>query len=459
MSLKDKIIKDFAPKLVDKGEQKYTNDDIEFMSSLSAAALQKGSKSSRVMLWITFICFVFFLAWAGVAEVDEIVKGEGKIIPSSQIQSIQSLDGGIISEILVKEGQVVKKDQPLLKIGDISFASEYQESYLKSLELRAKSVRLKAESEGSEFEPDESVKQDAPKILERERSLYLSNKEQLANSLETLKQQLEQKKIELEDAKSKFAQLSDSNSLIQKEISITKPLVAKGVVSEVEYLKLQRQANELSTQLQSTKLSMPKLQSAISEMDSKINNATYEFRNKAKQELNDDMAELSRVSETVTALKDKVVRTLVKSPVNGTVNRLLISTIGGVVQPGKDLIEIVPLEDALLAEAKIRPADIAFLYPGQNATVKLTAYDFSIYGGLKGNVVHISADTITNEKGESYYLVRIKTDKSYLGSEDKPLEIMVGMTVQVDILTGKKTILDYLLKPILKAKQNALTEK
>jgi len=246
---------------------------------------------------------------------------------------------------------------------------------------------------------------------------------------------------------------------MQDEVNLTKPLVKKGLVSEVEYLQLKRKLNGIKGDLEASKLSTPRLRSQIKEAQNKTTEIQLDFQNKAKQELNKVVAEISRIGQTNTALNDRVKRTLVRSPVDGTVKQLLINTIGGVVQPGMDIVEIVPAQDTLLIEAKIKPSDIAFLRPNLDATVKLSAYDFGIYGGLKGKLTNISADTITDKKGESYYLVKIKTKKSYLGTKEKPLPVIVGMTATVDIVTGKKTVLDYLLKPILKAKQSALRER
>ena len=238
------------------------------------------------------------------------------------------------------------------------------------------------------------------------------------------------------------------------------PSFKKGLVSEVEYIQLQRRVNDLRGELDAAILAVPRVESTIKEAKNKIEEAKLAFKNNAKKELNEVSAEIARINESQISLSDRVERTYVRSPVNGIVSKMMVHTVSGVIKPGENIAEIVPLEDKLVAEVKVKPADVAFLRPGLDTMVKFTAYDFSIYGGLKGTVTQISADTETNEKtGESYYLVRIETDKNYLGSEEKPLRIKVGMIVSADIITGKKTILDYLLKPILKAKQNALTER
>ncbi len=438
---------------------KYDENDLEFMSSLSEAVLQKAPNSSRKMIWIMVISIAWLLLWASIAEIDELTRGEGKVIPSQQLQVIQNLEGGIVSEILVKEGDRVKKGQILLKIDDKNFASSYGENRLRYIELKAKSMRLEAEANAEAFEVSQDLDEQMQQQIVYEKSLYNSNQEQLTKTFQILNEQIKQKESELTELESKVAQLSTSYDLVKKEIDIMAPLVKKGLVSEMEFLQLKRQTNNVQGELQTSRLAIPRVKSAIAEVQNKRLEAELNFQNRAKKELNEIIAEMSRLNEAQTSLEDRVKRTLVRAPVDGTVKQLLVNTVSGVVKPGMDILEIVPSEDTLLVEAKVKPSDVGFLRLGLDAMVKFTAYDFSIYGGLEGKVVFISADTITNERGETYYIVHIKTDKNHLGTVTKPLELMVGMTTSVDILTGKKTVLDYLLKPILKAKHNALRER
>lgn len=440
-------------------KKNYDTQDLEFMSSLSEAILQKAPSSSRTILWVIAASIFWIILWASIAEIDELTRGVGKVIPSQQLQVIQNLEGGIISEILVKEGVQVKKGQVLLKIDDKNFVSSYGESRLRYVELKAKSMRLEAESSGQPFFVAADMSEEMQKQIVYEKSLYDSNQEQLSKTFQILNEQIKQKESELTELESKVSQLQSSYNLVRREVEIMEPLVKKGLVSEMEFLQLKRQTNNIQGELQTTRLSIPRVQSVILEVKSKRLEAELNFKNRAKKELNEAVAEMSRLQEAKTSLEDRVQRTLVRAPVDGTIKQLLVNTVSGVVRPGMDILEIVPTEDTLLVEAKIKPSDVAFLRLGLDAMVKFTAYDFSIYGGLTGKVVFISADTITNDKGESYYIVHIKTDKNHLGTMEKPLALMVGMTTTVDIMTGKKTVLDYLLKPILKAKQNALRER
>ena len=240
---------------------------------------------------------------------------------------------------------------------------------------------------------------------------------------------------------------------------MTQPMVAKGVRSKIDFLKLKREANEIISKYDATKKSIPRLKSAIKEVKSTIREATLIFQSEAKVKMNEAIAELRGLRATSTALQDQVSRTVVRSQMNGIVQKLFVHTIGGVIKPGENIMEIVPSDQTLLVEVKIKPSDIAFIYFGQKAIVKFSAYDFAIYGGLDGEVVHISADTIKDEKDNVFYTVRIKTNQNYLGDENKPLKIIPGMTVSVDIITGQKSVLDYILKPILKTKQYTFTER
>lgn len=460
MNLEDKFVEYSYNKKDIKNLRIKNEEDLEYMNSVSAAMLTHNTLATRVMLWISAFFIIWLIYWAYNAEIDALTRGQGKVIPSTQVQVIQNLEGGIVSEILVAEGESVKKGDILIKIDDTGFVSSFVESQLRYNELQAKSIRLLAESTGTPFIVADAIRKNSPELIKYEESLYLSNKEQLENSVLIYKHRLEQKKDELKEAEARLSNLTKSYEFITKELSLNKPLVDKGIVSEVEYLKLQREASAIEGQMKSTKLSIPRLNSIIDEQRNNILEIQFKFRNIAKEKFNETKAEMTRIESVNIAREDKVNRTLVRSPVDGTIKQLLVNTVGGVVKPGMNIIEVVPTQDNLLIEAKIKPADIAFLFPGQRAIVKFSAYDFAIYGSIKGTLTHISADTIYDEASrQNYYLVRIKTDENYLGSKEKKLNIMVGMTADVDIITGKKTVLDYILKPILRARENVLSER
>jgi len=360
-------------------------------------------RGGRWILWSIVLFILSFLAWTSIAEIDEVTRGEGKVIPSQQVQVMQSLDGGIVSAIEVHEGDIVDKGQLLLKLDETQLAAALREGETHCMEHRAKAARLTAEAERKEFVPPKIVLNEYPQFVRREYELYKARKKQFERQERSL----------------------------QKELDMMRPLEQQGAVSEIEVLRLQRKLDELRD----------------------------DYCTGSKKELNDLLAEISRLSETNQALRNKLEHTQIRAPLKGVVKRVMVTTIGGVIKPGQDLIEIVPLQDTLLVEARISPADIAFIHPGQKVMVKFTAYDFAIYGGLEGSIQNISADVIENPNNESYYKILVRTDKNQLGTAEDPLPIIPGMSVRVDILTGKKTILAYLLKPVLRAKEKALRER
>ena len=435
------------------------SEDIDLVTDIRSSVMAQSPRGGRAILWAVLILSAIAIFWASVSEVEEMTRGQGKVIPASHIQVIQNLEGGILSEILVKVGDTVKKDQLLLKIDQTRFSSSVQQNQAKYLSNKAKAARLQAETSGMPFRVPNEVMAQSPEIGIREQELYESRKTELRSSLEIKQAQNNQRNHELRELNSKLAELIKTYLLFQKELQLTKPLVAQGAVSEMEVLRLERQASEMQGEIEQTKQAIPRAQSRIEESQVALKELRLAFINKAKAELNEVLAQLGEDSATSIALKDRLDRTFVKSPVNGTVNRLLINTVGGVISPGMDLMEIVPLEGTLLVEAMIKPADIAFLRPNQDAMVKFTAYDFTIFGGLTAKLEQISADSITDEKGNSFYLVRLRTDKNFLGPQTNPLPIIPGMVASVDILTGKKTVLSYLLKPVLRAKYMALRER
>jgi membrane fusion protein, adhesin transport system len=434
-------------------------EDLDLATDIRASIMAQSPKGGRAIIWVVLLLFVAFMAWAYNSEIEQVTRGIGKVIPSSQIQVVQNLEGGIISEILVDVGQLVKKGQLLLRIDETRFSSSFKQNRVKYLSLKARAARLLAEANGKDFKVPQEILDENREIGEREKELFESRKREFQSTLNILQEQISQREHEYKELTTKQDELTRTNALLQKELELTRPLVAQGAVSEVEVLHLERQASQMQGDIETIKQTIPKAQSRLQEAQLALQEAQLTFYNKAKSELNEVLADLDEVAATAIALEDRLKRTNVRSPVTGTINRLLVNTEGGVIQPGMDLVEIVPLEDTLVIEAKIKPSDIAFLRPEQEAKVKFTAYDFTIYGGLEAKLEHISADSITDEKGNSYYLVRLRTNKNYLGLESDPLPIIPGMIATVDIITGKKTILAYLLKPVLRAKYMALREQ
>jgi len=402
------------------------------------------------------LVIALLLLWAAFARVDEVTRGDARVIPSRQLQVLQALDGGVVAEILVKEGQVVEKDQLLLRIDETRATSGVRESAAQGFALQARQARLRALAEGSPFQPPKAKNAEEERTVGEERRLYEAKMSELSTLLSINRQQLAQRQQELSEMRARKASAERSLELNQQELAKTRPLLNSGAVSEVDILRLEREVSRSRGDAEQAGAQIARVQAAIGEAERKIQETELTFRNEARRDLAEVMGKLNALTEGAVALADKVSKAQVRSPVRGRVQRLLANTVGGVVQPGKDIVEIVPLDDTLVLEARVQPKDIGFIRPGQSALVKFSAYDFSIYGGLEATVDNISPDTITDERGNAYYLVRVHTTRPNFGDK---MPVIPGMTAEVDILTGNKTVMSYLLKPVLKARAYALRER
>ncbi len=433
--------------------------ELEYLESLSSAVLHSAPRRSKILLYFWLATVLLFLIWASIAKVNEIVRSEGKIVPSGENKTLQNLEGGIVEEILVKEGDSVKKGEILLKLKNTKSKSELAGYLSRYSELAARVERLRAEAKGDNLQYDKRFENRYPALVKRERSLYYANIKSINAQISTLADQIKQKRAQMKEAKSKLENLKKGYLLIDEEIKMSEPMVEEGVKSRVDFLKLKREANSILTEIDSVERSIPQIESSIDEIKSRIKSLDLEFKSKSEKEMNEAIGEMKRVSKKIEAFKDTVNRTLVRAPVEGVVKKVYVNTIGGVVRPGMDLLEIVPLNKRLIAEVKVSPKDIAFIYPGQKAIVKFTAYDYAIYGGLEGKVVGISPDTVTDKKERTFYIVRIETDKNYLLEGEKKLKIIPGMIVSADIITGKRSIIEYLINPIVHSKDYIFTER
>jgi adhesin transport system membrane fusion protein len=406
-----------------------------------------------------------FVVRADHAVLDVVARGQGKVIPSSRIQVIQNLEGGIMADILVREGEIVEKGQVLIRIDNTTAQSNYDDLRQRYLDGLATITRIVAELAGTPADdivfPDELMKS-APELAEAERLNAQIRRQQLNTQLAILRDQAAQKEQERDQLINKVENLEKSLALAKQQLGIMEPLAKGGVVSKVDLLQTRREVHELNSELEVTRLQLPQVETALQEAKGRIQERDLTFRSEAAAELSKRRLEHASVVEQLKAGEDKVTRTEVRSPLRGTVKEIKLRTIGGVIKPGEDLMEIVPIEDTLLVEAQIRTSDIAFIRTGQEATVKFDTYDYSIYGGLKATVEFISTDAIEDQssgKKERYFRVRLRTEKNYLGDESKPLSIGPGYTATAEILTDKKTVLAYLMKPILKARDRAFTER
>jgi membrane fusion protein, adhesin transport system len=437
-------------------EESYQDTDYDFVRDADRFMIQQEPLRARVMIRALLGVVVFAILWSAVVRIDEITKGDGKVIPSSQLQVLQSLDGGMVSKILVKEGQQVEAGQLLLQVDSTRFESSVRENRSQYLSLAAKAARLQALGEGKPFSLEADVAMEDPKTAADERRLYETATNELNAQISIAQQQMTQRQQEQSEARARLSQAEQAYNLTMREYAVTKPLLASGAVSEVDLLRLERDISRFKGEREIAVAQISRTQAAISEASRKIQEVELNVRNTARRDFSETMAKMNSLAQTSTGLSDRVKQSALRSPVKGTVKRLLVNTVGGVVQPGRDIVEIVPSEDQLLLEARVLPKDIAFLRPGQKAVVKFTAYDFSIYGGMEATLEHIGADSVTDERGNTFYTVRVRTAKSFLAGH---LPIIPGMVAEVDIITGEKSILSYLMKPVLRAKQGALTER
>lgn len=415
----------------------------------------------RTHITLVFIVafFVFFVLWASFAELDERVLGNGKVIPSSEVQRISSLEGGIIEEVLVKKGQEVKQGDILVRLSDVAASSDLGSNEARYLGLLATVTRLQAEVEGIVPTFPDEVMQKAPQSVTEEMNSYRVNKDNINNQIVIMEQQKSQRSQELNELQVRASDVRGQLRLVKEEEEMVKPLVARGSAPKMELLQLERQVKEKQTELNGVLSAIPRARAAIAEANGRIAEVKSTARATAQTELSAKMIEMNSIKEGLVRLVDTKARTEIKSPVNGFIQAVKVVTIGGVVQPGMEFIEVVPKDDKLLVEARVNPKDIAFIASGDKAVVKVTAYDFSIYGGLTGEVVYISADAVTDEEGESYYIIQVETDEAALKRRGEELPIIPGMVTSVDILTGKKTVMEYLLKPFVKTLSNAMHER
>jgi adhesin transport system membrane fusion protein len=432
--------------------------DKAFMSELRAASSARPPFATTLFLLMIALLVVAFGVWATVSHIDEVAVGTGKVIPSSQVQTIQNLEGGILAELLVKEGEKVEAGQILLRVDATGFESELRQNRSKAVALEGQIARLIAETEGNPLAFPPRVLAEVPDVVERETALYNSRMNELKAALQGLEQQVEQRRQDV-NLRSRDQSLSRNLALVHQELSMSQELAAKGYRSKLEVLKLEQKFTDLDGQVNSTRIAIPQAQAALSESERKLEERRLSHKSQALGDLARAKGELEALTEALRAQEDRVTRRDVRSPVHGVVKHLKVHTIGGVMQPGADLVEIVPLDDQLVVEARVSPSDVAFIRPGQKATVKLSAYDYSIYGGLPAELEHISADSLTTERGEPYYLIRVRTKQNYLGADENKLSIIPGMVATVDIVTGDKTVFQYIMKPLLKTTQRALRER
>lgn len=435
------------------------SNNTDFMDELNAVEKSKPREGSRILLMTIFFLILFLGIWSYISEIEELARGEGQVVPSAEIQVVQSLEGGIVQEILVSEGDRVEKDQVLVRLSDVFFASEERGTEARLLSLQAKKSRLEAEAEGTEFDVSQDIQEKAPEIAKNEVALYTSRKAEYENQKSIFEDKIAAIKSRISEAQSEAARYENSRTSLQKELNITQKMVQQRAVPEMEKLRLEREVNDASGRAREARQRAAALRSELSGAENELKDLSDKFRTEALGELNEVETQLASLQENLKSIGDRVYRTEVRAPVAGTVDKISIKTIGGILEPAQPIVEIVPLGDDLKIIAKVSPNDIAFLKPGQDVNVKITAYDPQKFGSLSGSLKRISANSVQGENGDIFFEVEVRTDKNHLGNASNPLPITTGMIANIEIITGKRTIMEYLLKPILRAKSVALTER
>lgn len=434
-------------------------DDIAFMSELEAAAHLRPSRASQLFLFAVTALFVWAFIWAAVSQVDERVRGAGQVMPSSDIQVVQSLEGGVVTDILATEGQHVKKGQVLLRINDVQFATQGAGIKAQMAGLKAKEARLKAEVSGQPFSLEGAFSSAHPDIAANESKLYLSRQTELKTAIAIIDDQVREAQANLAEVRASIGQYAKSRDLLQKELAITSRLVEKKAQPEIDKLHLERQLNDVSGSLAAAAQSQQSLEAKLSAAKKQEDQKRADFRSQSLAELNDVETKIAAIGESLKSVQDKISRTDLKSPVDGVVQRTYVKTVGGVVEPAQKLVEIVPTSNDLVFRARVSPSDVAFLKPGQKVLVSISAYDPQIYGTMTGHLERISPDTVRSPRGDVYFEIDVRTDKNYLGDAKHPLPIVPGMVGEAEVVVGKRTILTYLMKPVLRTKDRAFTEK
>lgn len=394
--------------------------------------------------------------WAWVAPIDKVVRAEGRIIPSAKSQMIQHLEGGIIAELQVREGQTVRQGQLLVSIDPTRADATLSERKAKRQGLAARAARLQAEAEG---QPSVRLPADlspAASVVRAEIDAFNSRRERVGQEVRVLQEQIAQKRAELAEQENRQKSLGAEMEVARKQLAVVTGMMSRQSASQMELLDAQAKVKRYETQIQDSQSAVPKLRAAIAEIDERIRDASARFRAEARTELAQSRAELDRVDQEIRGESDRVARTEVRAPVAGVINRVYVNTVGGVIKPGDAIFELTPSDEKIVIEGRVRPADRADLHEGVRANVRLSAFESSRYGTLAGEVTEVSADTLPDERGERFYRVKVAVDAA---TSRIPLaQLSPGMTATADLVTGRRTVMDYLLSPLTKFASRALSE-
>ena len=436
-----------------------TKNDIDFMSPLDVAKHMKPHKGSKFLVLATCGLVVLFFVWAILSRVEVVVRGQGQVVPSLEAQVVQSLEGGILAEKFVNEGDRVEKGQVLLRVSDVAFASEERGTEAQFRSLRIRKARLEAEANDTDFTLDESLKQEAPQRAATEEELYKSRQTELENALSILQNKLEKTEADLQEIDTQISRHTKNLSLLRQELIITSRMVAQKAMPKIEEIRLRREVNDTQGALTAAQERKTGLEASLRAQQKELEDQKTKFRSQALGELTDIETQIAALQESLTAIGDRVDRTELRAPVDGIINNIASKTIGGVIEPAQARVEIIPIDDDLKISTRINPNDIGFLEAGQETTVRILAYDSTRFGSLDGTVTRVGANTVEDAQGNMYFEIEVMTDQNHLGSADRPLPISPGMLAEVDVITDHRSILSYLAMPILRARDRAFRER
>jgi adhesin transport system membrane fusion protein len=436
-------------------------EPLKAQNALDALIATPPSSATQWLARFVMVLLAAFLLWASFAHLEEVAVAEGEVAPVEKIQAIQHLEGGIIEEILAFEGDIVEKGQSLIKLNVSAFTANREELEITLQSLLIKKERLTREAEGKDtLDLSDATKHFRPALITAETQVFNGRKQELASRLTLLKEQKQQRELDVRQLETERNSVSRNLDLLRQKLKISTDLIKDKLTTQLDHLQLKGEVQELEGRLKIINVSIPRAEAALAEAEERLRNEQLIFSNDALKELNDVEAEIARTQEMLGRATDQVSRTTIISPINGIIKSLKTRTIGGVVQPGEVIMEIVPSSANLLIEARLNPRDIGFVKRGQDALVKFLTYDYARYGGLHGKVVSVSADSHTDQNtGETYFLVKVRTDRNYLGNEATSFPITTGMQATTEIHTGSKTVMEYILKPVVKISHESFRER
>lgn len=417
-------------------------------------------KAVLILVATTALFFVLLFAWMSFAALDISVNAQGAVIPSSRVQQIQSMEGGILQALKAREGMQVKKGDVLATVQNLQFNAEQGEAQQGLWGAQAALVRLDAEARNATPAFPAELEKNAPDLVREQRTLWQTRRQERENTLETLARQLTQRQQELAEARARHQAIGESIGPAREALAIEEKLAAANAGARADLLAAQQRYTSQKGELETTRIAIGRIQAAVAEAQARLSETRARFLTETSKERSEAELRAAQLAEQLTGRNDKVARRELRAPMDGVVNRLLITTVGGVVKAGETIMEVVPAEDRLLINARVKPSDIAFLKPGQEARIRISAYDSSIFGTLPGKVLRVGADAIADpERKESFFEVLIESRQNYLGDASEHLGISPGMAADASIQTGKRTMMEYMLKPIVKTLDKSLRER